>query len=632
MFIKSVTIKNFKSIADEKTFNFNNDIVVVSGRNGIGKSTIADAIFWCLFDKDYSLKSNPPIATMNMEECEPTVSIVMDIDGVEKTLTKIQKRKLGKPDANGVRTVALTNTYEINCVPKREADVKEFINETFKSVDNLLLSMHTDVFTGKKAADMRSALFEMVTSKSDLEIATLINSPLAEKLQGYKLEELVAMNKATIKKVSDRVSSIPEQIVGMENAKVDYDVAELELQKVGCESVIANADNQLEEIGQMKKFVTDRNQKLLDMKFELSSLRDKDGKNRQDELNKAHALFYDLTNKGNSLNNSLSLAERDLSDCDNRIISLKENLESQEQTKKALESREFDESSTICPTCGREYDEDKKSSIKAEFERQKADGLADAERNIDATRNSIKEYETKRVELSGNVDSIRKELELNQNLKDDAKKKCDEIESTDVKPSKETLEQIKAIEDLEKAIEEEKANIPDAEPIKVEKAKAQEELKEVLEKIAVFNRNVEIDEKISVLQSEQIALEQEKANAEQILYFADELSKKKNELLTEEINSHFGIVKWQLFEYLKNGNYKECCKPIVDGKEFGTETNTGLEVLAQIDICDSFQNFYGIKTPIIIDGAERLNKSNYPSVNTQVIYLVVTEEDQLNVK
>jgi hypothetical protein len=73
---------------------------------------------------------------MNMEECEPTVSIVMDIDGVEKTLTKIQKRKLGKPDANGVRTVALTNTYEINCVPKREADVKEFIKNEVETINS----------------------------------------------------------------------------------------------------------------------------------------------------------------------------------------------------------------------------------------------------------------------------------------------------------------------------------------------------------------------------------------------------------------------------------------------------------------------------------------------------------------
>ena len=47
------------------------------------------------------------------------------MDGKEITIAKMQKRKVGKPDANGISKVTLTNTYEINSVPKTERDFKD---------------------------------------------------------------------------------------------------------------------------------------------------------------------------------------------------------------------------------------------------------------------------------------------------------------------------------------------------------------------------------------------------------------------------------------------------------------------------------------------------------------------------
>ena len=63
------------------------------------------------------------------------------------------------------------------------------------------------------------------------------------------------------------------------------------------------------------------------------------------------------------------------------------------------------------------------------------------------------------------------------------------------------------------------------------------------------------------------------------------------------------------------------CIPLIDGYEFGRSTNTGREILAKIDICDSLQKFYEQKMPIIVDKAESLNESNYPQVDTQLIML-----------
>ena len=47
--IKKLSISYFKGIKSAE-YVFSDGINIVSGKNGIGKSSIADAIFWCLFD------------------------------------------------------------------------------------------------------------------------------------------------------------------------------------------------------------------------------------------------------------------------------------------------------------------------------------------------------------------------------------------------------------------------------------------------------------------------------------------------------------------------------------------------------------------------------------------------------
>ena len=88
------------------------------------------------------------------------------------------------------------------------------------------------------------------------------------------------------------------------------------------------------------------------------------------------------------------------------------------------------------------------------------------------------------------------------------------------------------------------------------------QLKDVEAKISQLQNNVNIDEKIAELQALTLEYEQSKADAEKILYQVDLVNKKKNELCEEEINKNFTMVKFKLFDYQKNGEYKESCIPM----------------------------------------------------------------------
>ena len=52
--ILRMIVENFMNYV-EKTFDFS-DFTSISGRNGIGKSSIATAYNWCLFNCDYDLR------------------------------------------------------------------------------------------------------------------------------------------------------------------------------------------------------------------------------------------------------------------------------------------------------------------------------------------------------------------------------------------------------------------------------------------------------------------------------------------------------------------------------------------------------------------------------------------------
>ena len=48
MRLKNLTVKGFKSFANETSLNFNDDVIGVVGPNGSGKSNVVDAIRWVL--------------------------------------------------------------------------------------------------------------------------------------------------------------------------------------------------------------------------------------------------------------------------------------------------------------------------------------------------------------------------------------------------------------------------------------------------------------------------------------------------------------------------------------------------------------------------------------------------------
>lgn len=631
--IKSIHLENFKDVK-QTTYEFNGQNITISGENGAGKTTIAEAYLWCMADKNYELASNPNIRPLGVEECTPRVEIVFDIDGKEITAAKFQKCTVKKSKTGGADTVSLSNSYEANSVEYGERDFKKKMQEYGFDFDLFLPLSHTDVFTGQKAADMRKVLFCMASEKTDKEIADMTEGAgeVAELLENYTAEEVKAMQNATLRKIKEDYGKSGEilraKIEGMENSKVDIDVAELELHRNLLKEQIAENKAKQEDISKQYEEYEKLSNGVLELQFELNGMQQKanadlEKKRRelQSQIDEQNGYLFNIGMTIQKNNREIAGYEQDIESGE------KERQRLLEQWKKVQEE-EFDEQTEFCPTCGRRLPEDEVEDVQKKFEQNKKARLSLIEKKSTEVRADIdnaKEMIPKLQEC--NKDNLANKEKLEKEVAELENQLSELPQSIDISDRKDVQEIKQQIAEKEAAMN--KGNSADAirQRLKDEDEDLQSQLTEVEKEISKYENNVRIDEQIGELREKQKSYEQQRADAERILDQLDMVSKRKNELLTEEINKHFKLVKFRMFDYLKNGSVVDDCTPTIDGKTINEHSNGALRVLAKLDILSGLQEFYNQHYPVFADDYSLVtgNTDCRIQMNCQLIKLKAVE-------
>lgn len=634
--LKKVVLENFMCYAHAE-FDFY-AITKIMTKNGKGKSTIATAYLWCLFNCDYELKDNPVVRRevdgKSVDDMDTSVELTLDVDGKEITMKKVQKRTYSK-DGSSYKD---DNKYFINDVPKTLKDFNTYLDadmNAFKMCSNV------NAFLNQKPAEMREYLFGLVGDVTDLDIVSQ-KAELAELvplLNKYTVEELSAMNKATKTKITKDLPILDGQIKEKERdiqLKQAIEVSNLELQKNSLKEQIADCMAKQTDNDKLIAEYDKDSSDILNLKFELSDM----SRKANEENVKARR---NLESQISNLNYVIDDGKKSVRNEEEIVGFNKEKIEEHQRTLdvsreewKAEKEREFDENSLICPYCKQEYPEDKKEELRADFKAHKENEL----NRITDKGNTAKEMldEAKKALDEAEQELTDRKQKLEKHLVDlaDIKKQFAELpQEIDVSATEEYKALEQKIAEKEQAMH--KAN--DISAVKAE-LKAQEtvlrqQLAECESQIAKSDTAAD-EQRLEELKQTRIDSEQNKTNAEKILDLLDKLDKAKNEALTEAVNSHFGLVKWQLFEYAKNGNYKSCCIPTVDGKSIlTTMSNKGNRILGRVDICNSIQKISDISVPIILDDSESLDEDNQKKVvemvDSQLIMLIVNNSEKLEI-
>lgn len=629
-------LENFMMYASA-TFDFA-ELTRIMGKNGKGKSSIVNAYTWLLFNCDYELSDNPVVRRTvdgkSVDDMDTAVTAVFDIDGKEVTAKKVQKRTYSK-DGSSYKD---DNKYFINDVPKTLRDFNDYFGidmNTWKMCSNV------NAFLSKKPGEMREFLFSKVGNITDLDIAQGNEelSELATLLEQYTAEELSAMNKATKARVTKELPAIGGQIKEKERdvqLKSDIDTAEFVLQKNALQEQLeqnlykqAGNDNLLAEYDKAT-------QDIMDLQLKLSDMQNKANAELEKQKAELRTTMMSKENAINTLKCSINSAESQVASCRRKITDLTEEKTRLGNVWRTVKAEKFDSNKAICPTCHRELPEEEVKNLTESFETSKADRISKIEKDGFAIKGDIekeqvllKDTEQSLTDLKSNLEQLNgeyavlvKQLAEIPEYVDIHDREDYKAVETEIVRKEELLKQSTSLSDVKKSL-------------KMEESEIRAQIAEVEKKIA--STNTETDEaRLEELRNQKQDLEQSKTNSEKILELLDKLDRAKNEALTDEVNSHFSLVKWQLFEMAKNGNYKSCCIPTIDGKSILTTiSNKGNRILGRVDICNSIQKMCGINCPVFLDDSESLDEDNQSKVaemvESQLIMLIVNGNEKLEV-
>ena len=670
--LKSLHIENFKGIKSLEV-NFSNK-TSIKGQNAAGKTTIFDAFTWLLFNKNSVGEEKFNIRPLDkdgnrIDNVEIKVVGVLDVEGKEVMLSKVQKQNWVKK--RGTNTVTLQgnpNSYEIDGYPKSEADFKAYVSELSQSEDMFKLLTNPQYFSSLKWKDQRDILMKLVSETSNVELAKTDGkyAPLINELEkAPSTDDIRAKFSKALTEWKKKQAEIPVRIDEAEKSKVDVDTAEQELLKTDLERQIKEIELQMKS---SSKVIDDLEQQKFELQFEINDCKRK----ANETLIKERRLLDDrkdeATIKFNDLHNQIAKLESEIVEKKNRIPALeseKAELGKQYMGEKEKDFDEspylfdeskwkFDESTTVCSLCGQRLPEDKIEQLKTEFEEKKAKVKEDAAERLKTIRESFNNQKVAELNRIASLGTDKKsEIEIMKSDIEDAEKKLPELreqeteqmkiknecikklselpEEADLNTSEDYKALMKKDTDLQSKIDSARANSIDTSELESKKLELEAALEDAKTIIAQATKNVEIDERIAELQTEQKEIGQKVADQEQMLYLLEEFIRFKLDKISESINGHFKTVNFKLFEMQLNGGMKDCCECTVNGIPYST-LNSGHRIVAGLDIIRSLSELYGVSVPIFVDNAESLNEFNVPDMDAQLILLSVSEDKQLKVE
>ena len=628
--IVKMILENFKGIK-ERTIEFSGNIHKIEGKNASGKTTIATAYFWVFCNTDYELKSNPAIFPVDVEECTPSVTIEMLVDSKPMKICKKQSRKI--TESNGTKKIALTNSYFVNDVPMAERDMVKKLTDAGFDFENFAILANPNAFLLEKKDEQRKILFSMVAAYTDLDIANKMDGvdEARNLLSNYSIDEIKAMQNATLKKIVENYGKKGElltaKIEGLELSKVNMDFAEIEKQWGLVEAKLDNNQSEQAACEIIERELNELRNKDLALQMELSGITQKEKAEKKMREDRIVIERSALNEKRLQIERDITRWKNEVDIHEGAITRLETSIKQGQAAITSIEAEVFDETSAVCPVCHRVYESDKIEEMKTDFEADKLRRVADLHKQITEFMSMLAIKRSEKAELAK---KIQKGIDDKADIETALNKPLNALDGAMEEPQTYQADKDRITSEIaanNSLMESKKTGLKNMTLLKAEEITLHDELRNCEIQLSKADDNCRIDDKIADLRKQQMVYEQDRANAEKILYQLDLIQKEKNLIVTEEINKHFSLVKWKMFDYLKNGSYTETCIPMVGDKELGAALNNAMQIRAKIDICDSLQKFYDTHNPVFLDNAEALDSENQGGLvaDTQLVLLTVKD-------
>ena len=379
-------------------------------------------------------------------------------------------------------------------------------------------------------------------------------------------DDLIAEMKSRKRKLNEELKSIPYRIDELSRENVEVDVETLTEEKKILE----------EELNNLK------NSKAVNYDFQLrginGGIKTLENEIKDLERNLAEEIRVDLDNANKAKYN----LEKAVNEGDSKALKLSSNatglVDLIEKTEKEIESlreefldikvTEFNKEDTICPTCQQDLPGEEIERLIKNFDENKATKLREINESGKDKKERLKKAEKELKEIERELSGIREDSEFTKEMLEGKRKEIAEYEKeienidiTKVPQYKENKEKIKELEKQKLEIEELTKSEDNTEKIKELENQILNINKE-LAKVDLAEKNKKRAQELMVRESE---LAQMVADTEKIEFLCENYVITKSNLLEENLNSKFKLVKFKLFDIQVNGGINETFVTTVDG-------------------------------------------------------------------
>lgn len=608
----------------------------ISGFNGSGKSTIYDAYTYVFGGCDSLLNGKPILYPDYMEESVPSATWNVDINGVEHSIRKYQHdTRTRKQVEEGVPKTG-NNDFEIDGVPKKEKAFLKWMEEQgLPDPKTFMQFVNADIYLNKTEEERKNILFGMASNITDEDLAKSVAGGeiiLEELKKGLSLTDIKKAAKKELDGAEKLRKAIPDEIKGMEESKVRIDRAEFEAQKETLKNEVAALEEKLMEM--RIPSIRDLNQELASLNNEQKALTAEANSERVAKLTEANAVIGELKRK---LAQAVEEKERLLTTIEERFgnkVQLEQRYKELSEEFQTVKASAFDATAQKCPYCGQDLPIHDIDKLAKQFEKDKAVKMDAINHEAADVKKKTKLLEAQIPELQRLLADKKEEINV---LSADIEKRTEERvkweKPIDASGTPESQEVLKRIADVQHRMNTRDQLQSQADRILASKREKEQDIWQIDRELAKEDVNKQIDLKIEEAKKRQKEYSQKAADKQRIVDVANEVMRKKAELLTSEVNKHFKIVKFELFRQKADGDYETCCIPTIrneDGiyRELGKSANTALGIRGKLDIIEGLQNFYDMHLPVFCDGFEAIDSENAKLIhmNTQVITLSVSDE------
>ena len=645
MKLLKLSVRNFKGLRNF-TLEPNGHSVNIYGANEAGKTTIADALAFLLFDKDTAGKTPDAFGIKTRENGKPLSGMEHEVEGIFSNglhLRKVYKEKWTKKRGEAVSNLTgHTTDYYVDGVEVKKKEYDEAVFSVMSAEQYRILTNPAYFPETMHWQDRRRILTDMAGEISTEDVIRLNPDILerypqiVEKRGEDNQREYLKQRRRDLNRDLDniptRIDEASRQIVAVEG------LDEARKQVAGLEEKRETISAKISEV-KSGGAIADLKVRLTELDSEQHKLQLTHEEKKAEAVKDIRAKLSELQNTEIQLESDVREIRREYERAQNEkdikdreIRQIEDDIERetlrQPDEKPVLEGKD-------CPVCERLMPAEKtQEQVDAEYDEyfysfnsKKAENLKKLKNQLESAKNQVLEISERMKEITER--GVKAKGKLNQISEHISKVETQLKEKQqNFAPVYETAE-YKAIEHKKTDIQ---ARINDSAKEKQGQldtlsnhiAELDNKIRQAKQVIHQHDTNQKVQARIDELNAERKKNAEELEAVESDLYIIEQFVRARSGLITERVNTHFDKVQWRLFKEQINGGLEEVCDAVYKGIPYTEGLNTAGRVQAGLDITQTLSRHYGKSAPVIIDNRESI--TDIPESDMQIISLIVSPE------